>query len=125
MEGWISLYRKIIDWEWYSDTITFRVFFHLLLTANHKDANWKGIEIKRGQTFTSYQHIIDEIGDKNFTIKKVRCAMQKLKSTENVAVKRAGNGLLVTIVNYDLYQSAKKEMADLRADQGQTKGNKQ
>lgn len=125
MEGWISLHRKLIDWEWYSDTIVVRVFLHLLLIANHKDANWKGIQIKRGQVFTSYQHIIDGIKDESFTIKKVRNAMQKLKNTGEVAVQRAGNGLLVTIVKYDFYQSNEQKRADLRADHGQTMGNKQ
>lgn len=125
MEGWISLHRKIIDWEWYSDTITFRVFFHLLITANHKDMYWKGITIKRGQTFTSYQHIIDEMKDKKITIKNVRTAISHLKKTGEVAAKVAGNGLLVTIVNYDLYQTTQKETADHRAIKWQASGNKQ
>lgn len=41
MEGWISLYRKILNWEWYSDANTFRLFIHLLLQANHEEKNGK------------------------------------------------------------------------------------
>ena len=32
--GWISLYRKFTEWEWYTDANTMRVFLHLLLKAN-------------------------------------------------------------------------------------------
>lgn len=126
MEGWISLHRKIINWEWYSDDITFRVFIHLLLTANHEDNSWKGIEIHRGQTFTSYQHIIDEIGNKKLTIKKIRTAINHLKKTGEVTVKATYSGLLITITNYEDYQCAQSKRADNTAEDtasnGQTKG---
>jgi len=51
--GWIKLHRKLLDWEWYDDVNTTRVFLHLLMVANHKDNNWRGITIKRGQKLTS------------------------------------------------------------------------
>lgn len=126
LDGWISLHRKIINWEWYSDDITFRVFIHLLLTANHEDNSWKGIEIHRGQTFTSYQHIIDEIGNKKLTIKKIRTAINHLKTTGEVTVKATYSGLLVTITNYEDYQCAQSKRADNMAEDTtsnrQTKG---
>jgi len=36
MEGWIKIHRKIEARERYTDANTFRVFFHLLINANHK-----------------------------------------------------------------------------------------
>ena len=125
MEGWISLHRKIVDWEWYKDENVFRVFMHLLLLANHEDNMWHGMIIKRGQTLTSYSRIAEALGSKTMTVKKVRSAMQKLKTTKNVAYQRAGNGLLVTVENYEFYQSEEGRKADFRAVRGQTKGNKQ
>ena len=52
MSGWIKLHRKITEWEWYSDANTFRVFMHLLLTANYEDKRWRNIDVKRGQIIT-------------------------------------------------------------------------
>ena len=40
MSGWIKIHRQILEWEWYSDTNTFRVFLHLLLKANHKEKKY-------------------------------------------------------------------------------------
>ena len=40
--GWISLHRKTLEWEWFDDHNTFRIFVTLLLIANHKDKKWKG-----------------------------------------------------------------------------------
>ena len=42
MEGWIKVHRKLVDWEWYNDINVKVVFLHLLLTANHKEKQWKG-----------------------------------------------------------------------------------
>lgn len=47
MEGWIKLYRKFLNWEWYKDNNVKIIFLHLLLTANHKDKKWKGKTIKK------------------------------------------------------------------------------
>ena len=43
---WIKLNRKIVNWEWYQDIATFKLFIHCLIKANWKDAKFKGIEIK-------------------------------------------------------------------------------
>ena len=34
-EGWISLYRKFLDWQWYDYPTVKIVFLHCLLSANH------------------------------------------------------------------------------------------
>jgi hypothetical protein len=62
MNGFIKLHRQLLDWEWYSDNNTFRVFIHCLLKANYKDKNWKGIQIKRGQFVTSTSKLSTELG---------------------------------------------------------------
>lgn len=40
--NFVYIHRKIMDWEWYKDPNTFRVFLHLILRAN-----WKPHEIQR------------------------------------------------------------------------------
>ena len=48
-DGFIKLFRKFKQWEWYSDVNTKVLFLHLLLSANHTDKSWRGITVKRGQ----------------------------------------------------------------------------
>lgn len=116
MEGWIKLFRQLKDWEWYSDTVTFRVFIHLLISANYEEKKWKGITIGRGQVFTSYQHIIDEIGDESFSKQNIRTAINHLKSTGELTVLSTRNGLLINIEKYSLYQSQKEKLTDQSTD---------
>lgn len=113
--GWVKLHRKITEWEWYSDVNTTRVFLHLLVVANHKDKKWRGIDIKRGQRLTSISALSKET---SLTIKNIRTAIKRLKSTNEVASYSTAQHTIFTMVNYDLYQ----EEANETANQGQTEG---
>lgn len=124
--GFIVLHRKIIKWEWYTDNNVFKLFLHLLLRANHEDKYWRGILVKRGQLITSIKHLSDETG---LSIKQVRTALDKLKSTGEVVSKGQSRYTLVTIEKYSDYQDKKEkegeQTANKRTNKGQTKGNKQ
>ena len=78
MEGWVKLHRSLFDWEWYDDIETFRLFIHCLLKANHKDANWRGKEIRKGSFITSYNKLSKETG---LSIKVVRNRLKKLEKS--------------------------------------------
>ena len=101
MEGWISLHRKFLNWEWYKNTNVKTVFLHLLLMANHEDKKWQGIEIKRGQRLTSIENLAKET---NLSEQNIRTAIKKLKSTGEITVKVTSRYSLITIEKYDFYQ---------------------
>ena len=106
MEGWVKIYRKMIEWEWYNDNNTKILFLHLLLTANHKDQKWQGKIIKRGQKITSLQHLAEET---NLTVQQVRTSLSKLKSTCEITCKSTSKYTLVTIEKYSDYQDKDEE----------------
>lgn len=100
MEGWIKLHRKFLEWEWYDDANTMRVFIHCLLSSNWKDKNWQGMKIARGSFFTSYAKIGAGIG---LSVQQTRTALGKLKSTNEIDVQSTGKGLLITVCNFATY----------------------
>ena len=100
--GHIKIDRKILEWEWYKDLNTCRLFFHLLLRANWKDGRFQGMEIPRGSLVTSYNNLAAETG---LSVKNVRTALKHLETTGEVAVNRHTKFSVVTIKNYNLYQS--------------------
>ena len=100
--GFITLHRRILDWQWYEDANVMRVFLHLLLSANHKDKKWKGTSIKRGQLATSHESIAMKLG---LSKMQVRLTLKKLKEGNEIDTKRTPSYQLVTIVKYDDYQS--------------------
>ena len=122
MSGWIKLHRQIVDWEWYTDHNTFRVFIHLLLTANHKDKKYRGIELKAGSIVTSRDILAIATG---LSVRQIRTALDKLKTTNELTIKTSSQGTIIEIVNYSKYQVETNEMTNERptSDQ-QTTTNK-
>ena len=99
--GWITIHRQILEWEWYDDTNTFRLFLHLLLKANHKDKTYRGTLIKRGTLITGRELLSEETG---LSIQKVRTSLNKLKSTNEITIKTSRKGTVIQIVKYNDYQ---------------------
>ena len=108
----IKLYEKITEWEWYDDLPTYRVFTHLLLTANWKDTRWHGIEIKRGQRLISFRGLAEETG---LSERQVRTAIEHLKSTHELTQRSTHKYTIVTVENYEKYQ-AKDNTTDTVSD---------
>ena len=121
MEGWICLYKKLINWEWYQDGNTCRLFIHLLLLANYEDKYWQGQLIKRGQLVTSLEHLSDDLG---LSVQQIRTSIKKLKSTGEITSKATNKYTLVTIERYEDYQS-KEEKATSKITNEQQTNNKQ
>ena len=105
-QGWIKLHRGFTKFEWYQDANTVRVFLHLLITANHKKAKWQGNTIDRGQLITSRGHLSRDLG---MTVQVVRTSLAKLEKTENITIKTTSKFTLLSICNYDTYQSEGSE----------------
>lgn len=101
MIGFVKIDRKILDWEWYQDSNVSRVFFHLLIKANFVSKKWRGIEIKRGQLITSSKTLSVELGLSN---QKIRTAINKLKSTNEITIKTTNKFSCISIVSYDKFQ---------------------
>ena len=101
MTGWILLHKKLLDWQWYDDINTCRVFIHLLLKANWKDNKWKNIEVKRGQLVTSISKLSLETG---LSEQKVKTSLNKLKSSKEITIKPTNKYTLLIVNNYDTYQ---------------------
>jgi len=101
MDGWIKLHRSMTEWEWYQDSNTKDLFIHLLLKANTQDKLWQGNLIKRGQCVSSYSNLSAELGP---TIAQIRRAVEKLKSTGELAHLNCGRYGLFTVINYNKYQ---------------------
>jgi len=100
-QGWIKLHRRLINWEWYSDPNTFRLFIHLLLISNHTDNKYKGIIIKPGQVVTGQDKLSIELG---LSRQSIRTALANLKSTNDITIESSRKGSIIQVVNYGKYQ---------------------
>ena len=113
MEGWIKLHRKLLEWEWYDEPNTFRLFLHCLLKANHKDKKYRGEVIKAGTFYTSRELLSKETG---LTGRQVRTSLNRLKTTNELTIESSRKGTVIEVVNYTKYQ-----VDDQQSDQQTTK----
>ena len=100
MEGWITLHRKLLEWEWYDDIPTCRLFIHLLLRANYKPCKWHGQTLNEGELITSIGSLSEETG---LTERQVRTALDKLKNTGEIDKQTTNRFTLVKVRNYAVY----------------------
>ncbi len=112
---YIKLNRKIMEWEWYGNINTCRLFIHMLLRANWKDGRFEGKVIPRGSFVSSLPKLADET---SMTIREVRTAISHLKLTGEVTCKTYPKYTVFTVKNYCEYQSS-----DIQND-SQTTGNR-
>ena len=104
---YVKISRKILEWEWYTDVNTKVLFLHILLKANWKPGRFQGIEVPRGSFVTSLQNLAAETG---LTIRNVRTALKHLENTGEVTSNRHAKFSVITIKNYDKYQSSDNQV---------------
>lgn len=116
MSGWIKLHRDLINWEWYTDHNTCRLFIHCILRANFEHKVWRGIPIYRGSFYTSLDTLASETG---LTNRQIRTALDKLIMTGEVTSSAMARGRMITVCNYSDYQQDDRLNVNEKAGKGQ------
>jgi hypothetical protein len=111
MEGWIKLHRKIADWQWASSPNHMSLFMQLLLRANHKQTKWRFETISPGQLLTGRKQLMDWTG---LTERQVRKCLDDLETTKEIVRKRATKYSIITIANWETYQSDDRQTSNKR-----------
>ena len=102
------------------------LFIHLLLSANHEDGRWQGVEVKRGQLITGRKALSEATG---ISEKAIRTTLNKLALTREIRRETASKFSIITICKYNEYQSINDvegpAKGQQRASKGPAKGHKQ
>lgn len=99
---YIKLSRNILDWEWYSDINTCRLFIHMLLKAKWKEGNFRGTTVPRGSFVSSIGKLAEET---QLTPDEVRTAIKHLIKTRELTKQSYSKYTVFTIKNYAMYQN--------------------
>lgn len=108
-EAFIKLYKKMLKWEWYDDTNTFRLFMHCLLKANWKVGEWHGLTINPGQFVTSLPNLSKETG---LSIQQTRTALSHMISTGEITDKAYTKFRVITVNKWSEYQGDNRQLTD-------------
>ena len=127
MAGWVKVHRDIQNcWIWEEKPFSRgQAFIDLILMVNHEDKkimfNGTLIEIKRGSGITSIRKLSDKWG---WSKNKVDHFLKQLQSDEMISYKKDTKKTVVTIENYDLYQSRDFEKGQQKDIERAPMGNK-
>lgn len=102
-EGYIKQWRSILEWEWWHDLATFRLFSYLLLAASYTEETKGKITLRAGQLITTYPELSEQT---DLSIKQVRTAIAHLKETGEIVTETTNKFTIVTIQNWEHYQGA-------------------
>lgn len=111
MGGWIKLHRCLLENPIVmKDADHLAVWTYLLLEATHKDIQklFKGkkITLKPGQLITGRIVISDTL---KISESKVRRILNEFESDHQIDRQRSNKNSLITVLNWDLYQSADQQ----------------
>jgi DNA-binding transcriptional MerR regulator len=101
MTGWIKIHRKFLDWEWFNKSEAVHLFMYLVLKANHKDGQWQGIDIKKGQFVTSFGKISSDTG---ISLQTIRTLLKKFEKTNEINIQTTNKFTILTLCKYECYQ---------------------
>lgn len=101
MADGIRLDSGFLDWQWFTDGNTLKLFLYLLLNANSEDRWYRGQIVKRGQLVTTLPLISEGA---NISIQTTRTCLQRLKECGELTDKATNKNRVITICNYDRYQ---------------------
>ena len=121
-QSWFKIYRKIIDWEWFSCPYTLKVFLYLLCVANYKKKNWKGLELQPGDVITGRKQLALSL---DMSEQKIRTILERLKSTNEITIKTSPQGSVIHIVRYAMYQISTNESTNEQPTNNQQSTNEQ
>lgn len=116
-KNWITINRKIREWEWYKKPDMVLLFIDLLLSANFEDSKWEGQTIKRGQVVTGLKRLHKNTG---ISVQSLRTCLNRLKSTGEITSTSTNKYRIITIVKYNEYQLDKEKLTSTSTNNQQT-----
>lgn len=106
--------RSLFDSDiWFMPPEYIKIWFYLFGKANHSGRKYHGFFCERGQYFCDYKELRDQLKykigyrSKQYNENHMKNLMKYLRSTQRITTMKKPRGILITIVNYDVYQNLK------------------
>jgi len=109
--GWISLWRKLMDKGYYKKSEYVHLWVHLLFKANHEPSNFqwnqRNVVIKTGQFITGRKRLSEETG---ISENKCERILKVFENEQQIEQQKTNLFRLITILNYDDYQKVEQQI---------------
>lgn len=112
LQGWIKLYRKLLNDPIAHKPNYLALWITLLLLANHQDHEFvqkdKKRQIKRGQILTGRDALSRQTGIKSSTIERI---LKYFENEQQIEQQTTNKYRVITILNWESYQNIEKQTA--------------
>lgn len=127
MSGWIKVHRDVTEHPVFKgQPVRLGVFVWLLCNVAWKptriDVQGKTVDVERGQICISLRKLAEQCG---VTLKVVRSVLERLKMDTVVGTETVNGRTLITICNYDKYQTADDTSGTAEGTEKGTRGAQQ
>jgi hypothetical protein len=124
-KGYIKLYRKLLENPMFKNAELLQLFLYCLLKANREPGKAfygsNEIDVGKGQFITGRFELSSTLGQKpDATYKRLK----RLETLNIIALQSNNRNTLVTVLNWDLYQSKKEECNNEVTTESQQNNNK-
>lgn len=103
--NYIKVSRSLLDWCWYHDVNTCRLFIHMLLRVNWKKGYFGEEVIERGSFVSSISKLSAETG---LSEREVRTALEHLKKQSNIL---SISMITITLITREISSLVREEMS--------------
>lgn len=109
--GYILLARKILRNFWARPAFHAKLWLYILLKANHKELEMRGVKLKRGQVLTTLKKLSAAAGHfvgaraERPSIPQVSKTLKSFAEEGMIATHRMRRNILITVINYGYYQN--------------------
>lgn len=111
MAGWIKLHRQVKDKPYYKDSEFIHLWIHLLLCANHSDAEvlsgYDIVKLKKGQFITGRKKLSLETGISESKIERI---LKVFEIEQQIEQQTNSRNRVISIVSWDKYQESEQQM---------------
>jgi hypothetical protein len=125
LKGYVKLYRKILSNPVFKSPELLQLFIYCLLRANHEEGKAfcgnDEIKIVAGQFVTGRFELAKDLKQNESSTYK---RLKRLETLHMVALNSNNKNTLVTVVNWELYQSVEKESNSKSTPKEQQSNNK-
>jgi len=104
--GYIKLWRQFLEWQWFQDSGMVHFFIYLMIRASHKDQMYQGYQVPRGSLVFGRRKASKDTG---LTEQQIRTKIFNLKTTHQITIKTTNRFSIITLLNYDRYQTKNYE----------------
>lgn len=121
--GYVKIWRSLLDSAiWQEGTAAAKLVAIVCVSeANYRPKKClDGTTIPRGSFMTTLPKLAKKAG---VTVKQTRTALAMLEQGQFLGSKRAGRGRMITVTNYNAYQSMENGEGRIRAVKGQDEGS--